>query len=340
MVNSAVLYRGELVVAGYIRMAGDPPGWTTLPGFARWDGHRWQTVGEGVSWPKMVEVVGEDLIAGGELTGWSDEGSLVGVARWDGSKWHRMGQGLLGTVFAVAEFEGRVYAGGENLTVVATNERTTVAVFDGTEWSVVPNAPKTARWNAPRVRAFEVNGGRLYVGGNFVGSQDVASQGVVAWDGRQWIAVGAGVPRGEVEDLVIYRGDLYAGGLLGGDGSAFESLWRWNGSTWSSLGLGYCQVTALGVYGEKLVVAGNAGGRSVRSRLARHRELGRPAMGRIRRGRQRNHLCNPAGGRRPLRRGLHVLCRRLLLVGIARWGGSELPRLRIRGRRRRRVRPR
>jgi len=257
-VASAVLYRGDLVVAGMIRLAGDPPGWKTLSNLARWDGQGWQPVGDGVTCPSMVDVVGDDLIAAGWLSGWSAEGAIVGVARWDGTAWYPMGRGLVGMVWAVAGFEGRVYAGGE-FTIAATNQTTTLAMFDGVEWSEVPAAPNSARWNTPRVRSLEVKDGLLYVGGNFEGSQNVASSGVVAWDGRHWSAVGTGVQGGEVEDLETYRGELYAAGMISRDGMSYEGLLRWNGSTWSSMGLENCQVLALGLYGNKLVVGGNAG---------------------------------------------------------------------------------
>lgn len=256
-VSSAVVYRGDLVVAGMIRLAGDPPGWKGLSNLARCDGQAWQSVGDGVSCPSMVEVVGDDLIAAGWLWGWSAEGPLVGVARWDGHEWHRMGSGLLGAVSAIAGFQGRVYAGGQ-FQIAATGQSTTLAVWDGVEWSEVPGAPSTALYNSPRVLALEVKGGLLHVGGNFGGSGTVTSPGVLAWDGQQWIAVGSGV-QGEVEDLESLGGDLYAAGMISRDGIGYEGLLRWNGSVWSSMRLDNCQVTALGRHGNKLVIGGNAG---------------------------------------------------------------------------------
>jgi len=184
-----------------------------------------------------VQTVGNDLIAAGSS----------GIARWDGAEWQRM-NGLSGFFCAIAEYRGSIYAGGE-LQVAATGEHTTLARFDGAEWSAVPLSPAAAQWNSPRVSALEVKDGLLYVGGNFNGAQTVASPGVVAWDGQRWYAVGSG--RADwVLDLESFRGDLYAAG--------FDGVQRWDGSQWSSLGLDGTEVEALGVYGDKLVIGGLA----------------------------------------------------------------------------------
>jgi hypothetical protein len=246
-VASAVLYRGDLVVAGIFGLAGDGSEWQSISGPARWDGQRWQTVGASMVCPRIVEVVGDDLVAAG----------TYGIERWDGSQWHPMGSGVRGFPCAIAEYQGKVYVGGE-IQIGATNQSTTLAVFDGEEWSEVPFAPNAAEWNTPRVSALEVKDGLLYVGGNFLGSQAISSPSVIAWNGQEWSPVGAGV-LGEVLDLETFRGDLYVAGWIHHLGSISEGVMRWDGSTWTSLGLDQCQVLALGRYGDQLVIAGNAG---------------------------------------------------------------------------------
>ena len=246
-VSSAVLFRGDLVVAGTIGLAGDGSAWKRIPIPARWDGQSWQSVGNGSACSRIVESVGSDLIAAG----------FMGIARFDGSEWRPMGSGLTGFPCAIAEYQGKIYVGGE-LQIRATNQSTTLAVFDGVEWSEVPFAPNTAQWNAARVSALEAKDGLLYVGGNFEGSQTVGSPSIAAWDGERWSAVGIGLV-GDVLDLESFRGDLYAAGTVSSHGGGYEGVMRWDGSTWTSLGLHDCQVLALGRYGDKLVIAGNAG---------------------------------------------------------------------------------
>jgi len=243
---SAVLYKDELVVAGIVGLAGTPPQWKQVRSPVRWDGQDWQSFTDGSPCPTTLAVVGDDLIGGG----------FYGIARWDGAAWRSMGSGLSGMFFAITEYRGKIYAGGE-LRIEATGQKTTLAWFDGTEWSALPNAPATAEWNSPRVTALEVKDGLLYVGGNFEGSMTVDSPSILAWDGIRWRAVGGGL-HGDIRDLQSYDGELYAGGSVS-SGSGFEGVQRWDGSTWRPMGLGHCQVLALGLYGDKLVIAGNAG---------------------------------------------------------------------------------
>ena len=256
-VYCAAVYRGDLIIGGAFNRAGDAPGWKELGGVARWDGRSWQTPGEGFGSAHALAMlaVGEDLIvAGGNIYPAWDEGPIHGVGRWDGARWHRMGLGLQGLVFTLAEYHGRIYAGGE-FRILASGEQTTLAAWDGVEWSAIPGAPNVARYNKPRVSALEVSDGILYVGGNFEGAGSVVSRNVAAWDGR-WHSMGMEVG-GEVRALEHYRGDLYAGGYISlPDALGFEGLMRWDGSSWHSMGIVGGGVLSLAIYDEKLLVGG------------------------------------------------------------------------------------
>lgn len=254
LVEKVAVYRGDLVVSGMFRLAGSPSGWKAMSGLARWGAAGWEPIGENISCVSVVAAIGDDLIAGGWLFGYSDEGSITGVARWDGTRWHRMGQGLSGFMVTLAGYGGRVYAGGE-LTVNATGEATTLAMWDGTEWSAVPGAPSAARWNTPRVSALLAQDGLLVVGGNFTGAGGIPSAGVAAWDGSTWRGFGSGMD-GNVEALASYRGELFAGGWTSLEDGVSEGLSRWDGEAWHGMGLEYCQVTALVNYGDRLIVGG------------------------------------------------------------------------------------
>jgi hypothetical protein len=256
-----VSYHGDLIASGQIQYAGSPPGWTTrLDGLARWDGHAWQPVPGAMPSPSTITVIRDDLYAGGPYSGWSPEGMLNGVGRWDGVKWQPLGSGLSGTVASLAEFDGDIYAGGD-FEVIATGQKTTLARFDGREWRGVTGAPANARFDSPHVGVLVAMDGLLFVGGNFSGPAGLAAPGVVAWDGKAWHALGDGL-NGDIVALQFYRGQLFAGGTsFDYDVSAAFAggLARWDGSTWSSMKLGGSQVSALGVYGSRLVVGGLEG---------------------------------------------------------------------------------
>jgi hypothetical protein len=246
-VRSVVVFRGEPVVGGMFQLGGDPPGWKSFPGIARWDGQSWQHLGEGPACsPWVLTVFGGDLISAG----------YYGTRRWDGERWHSMGQGMMGLVFALAEYRDRLYAGGE-FRLNATGEQTTLAVWDGVEWRSVPGAPSAAEYNTPRVSALAVWDGMLYAGGNFLGAAAVSSSSVAAWDGRAWHAAGPGV-RGEVRALQSFHGDLYAGGFMTHD-AGYQGLMRWNGTAWNSMGLVNGGVQSLAAHGERLIVGGFQG---------------------------------------------------------------------------------
>lgn len=95
------------------------------------------------------------------------------------------------------------------------------------------------------------SGEKLYVGGYFRQVSGVPANGVAAWDGQSWSAVGSGFqtftdPFGcgaGVQNLVVYddgSGErLYAGGSFDrADGQPAHLVARWDGVSWSAVGSG------------------------------------------------------------------------------------------------------
>ncbi|MBI5219609.1 MAG: PKD domain-containing protein, partial [Bacteroidia bacterium] len=85
---------------------------------ARWDGEQWTGVGTATDLDCDVLALGmykKYLYAGG-CFGIQDSASTCpykGVARWDGSLWNTLGSGVNNTVYALAEYKGELYVGGE-----------------------------------------------------------------------------------------------------------------------------------------------------------------------------------------------------------------------------------
>jgi len=259
MVQSAVVYKGDLVVSGIIRLAGSANGWKSLGGVGAWNGHEWSGLGDQiVCGLGSLAVVGNDLVLAGILSGNSEEGPLVGAARWDGSQWHPMGELGGGLVRAACGYRGSVYVGGEGLRL-SSGETTTLARWDGSEWHSASGAPSGALYNTARVNALVIRQDRLVVGGNFTSAGGTACGGVAEWDGSGWSALGDG-PGGDVQALAIHRGDLYASGALTGAGPyTGEGVKRWKDGKWAGLGLLNTQVTTLASYANRLVIGGLAG---------------------------------------------------------------------------------
>lgn len=122
----------------------------------------------------------------------------------------------------------------------------TLAVPGDENWSTGLGVPGVMGY----VEATATLGTDLVIGGEFVGVGDVAATNVARWNGTTWSPMGAGLVGG-VTSLVVWNGQLYAGGGFTG------GLARWNGSGWVLVDGGVDgYVLALAVWNSNLVVAG------------------------------------------------------------------------------------
>ena len=90
--------------------------------------------------------------------------------------------------------------------------------------------------------------GRLYLGGEFSRAGGLAADGIVMWNGSQWVGLGKGL--GDGFSGVVYAvavdsdGTVYIGGdfseVVQQNGSVVDAsnLARWDGSSWEALGTG------------------------------------------------------------------------------------------------------
>src|SRR5207248_1253442 len=94
---------------------------------ARWDGHSWSPLGQGVHTPgdsdtnvSALAIWKNDLVVAGNFSATTEisgtDTFVRNIARWDGSTWHQLGPsaspGLDNTVSAVAVYSETLYAGG------------------------------------------------------------------------------------------------------------------------------------------------------------------------------------------------------------------------------------
>lgn len=128
-------------------------------------------------------------------------------------------------------------------------------------------------WSSPgtdiafAAKCFVVYNDELYAGFNCVGEH----HGVLKLAGPKWENVGSGVlpSSAYVNSLVVYKGELYAGGWFTNAGNkTVKSIARWNGKEWNDVGggiIGFDQkVNTMAVYKDELYVGGsfkNAGGK-------------------------------------------------------------------------------
>jgi hypothetical protein len=209
-----------------------------------------------------------NLYIGGEFT-------MVGdvfanhIAKWDGRKWTALGSGIAGdsaVVYALAVSGSNVFAAG-NFTNAGGTAVNCIAKWNGSGWSGLGSGMAGAEpyEGGPLVCALAVSGSNLYVGGVFTSAGGVAATNIAKWNGSSWSALGSGVSGGAnylsvVFALAVSGSDVYVGGSFANpDGSAATNIAKWNGSSWSALGLGmetYNYVRALAVSGSDLYVGG------------------------------------------------------------------------------------
>jgi hypothetical protein len=255
VVSTLLAVDTDLYVGGSFQVIGA----AVASNVARWDGGWWYAVGDGLhnSVDALARYDGE-LVAGGSFD--QSDGSPGNlVARWDGSAWQAMGQGLVGKwVLALAEFEGHLYAGG-TFTEADGNPAGNIARWDGTGWdtfgTMITGSGIGWCWDVETVSA-EYDA-KLVVGGDFTHINGVFMNGLAAWDGASWTALGTGLSEGaNILDVAVYNGELVAFGYFyAPDGS--HGIARWNGTEWHGLGSGWDWLYPFGGPGAAAVYDGD-----------------------------------------------------------------------------------
>ncbi len=258
-----------LAVSGSNVYAG---GWFTSAGgiaatnIAKWDGSAWSNLGSGINgWVRAVAVSGSDLYAGGSFTN-AGGTAASSIAKWDGSTWSALGLGVgdpsyAGTVYALAVSGSDLYAGGyfTNAGGIAASN---IAKWDGSAWSNLASGVAGPS-HGGTVYALAVSGSDLYAGGYFTSAGGVPATNIAKWDGSSW-SLGSGMegypgyrPPAVCALSVSDSGVYAAGGLDDPRGPSYGCIFKWDGSSWSTLS-SWLQdpVEALAVLGNHLYAGG------------------------------------------------------------------------------------
>jgi hypothetical protein len=205
--------------------------------------------------------------------------------------------GLGGTVFAFADYNGELFAGGSWSETKGGVIRG-LARFDGSDWHAVGTGIDLVNYSFPprdtQVSAMAVYNGELVFAGTFDQVDGQAMNYIARWNGTTLQPLGGGLrlsyDEADVRALAVYNNELYAAGefdLAGGQPA--NGIARWNGATWSPVGTGLQRVgsgtpgygRALHVYNGSLIVGGEfdrAGG-AVVDNIARWNGSNWSAMG-------------------------------------------------------------
>jgi len=218
-----------------------------------WTGSEWTTIGGWFNAPPVAFASHNgQLHAVGSFSYLS--GPLWCAARWSGSAWEMLGSGIGGSpgdyADAVESYGGWLWVGGWfRLGSVMTS----CAAWNGFSWIDVGLPGQVAD--------FAVIDGQLYAAVRWGSSAGAVYQ----FTNPGWTRIG-GMADGAVLTVEGYLGEIAAGGLFTEYGGQSASrIARWNGSQWTSLGLGATNaqpgdaVKSLRVHNGQLIAAGKFG---------------------------------------------------------------------------------
>jgi hypothetical protein len=266
-VQALAMFEGDLHAAGKFRMAGG----VAANRVARWDGESWTPLGTGTDGEvRALAVLGGRLCAGGDFAtaggtqasnvacwdgqGWEalgkppfdvvatllvDGSSLWAggnafgpqVARWDGANWtafEKLDRDPFSEVRALALFQGALYAGGNFRSIRLFSN---LVVLEGTQWTPLGNL-------VGDVNALAAKAEELYTGGRLLEANDLSVNGVVRWDGRDWLALGSPTIRQRPPGIGFAGNgtDVFTGGQPWGGADSTNAILSWNGTNWISIG--------------------------------------------------------------------------------------------------------
>lgn len=149
----------QLYVAGGFSVAGDQD----VAGLVRWDGERWQGIGDGtlggLQSAKYIIVIGNDVYVAGYYRQDAEWNDVWNVAHWNGSQWRLLGE-LTGRLAGLFSSDGIIYAYGR-FRPFSPDDQRGVARWDGQQWVYYTATP----FYSSDVEKAEVVNGMLYACG-------------------------------------------------------------------------------------------------------------------------------------------------------------------------------
>jgi hypothetical protein len=166
------------------------------------------------------------------------DGVYTGPFQLVGDEWNLLADPDCAQVYATAASGDQLYIAGG---LCSEGRGNIVARWDGDHWTTIAQ-----KIDAP-VRAMVIHEGALYVGGWFHADQNFPAMGVARWDGEKWSALG--------DHYLALIGELaFVGDVLYAAGGGW--LYRWDGVTWTEIGVGDGSIWSLFGTGTDLYLGG------------------------------------------------------------------------------------
>lgn len=232
---------GAVFVAGD---AHDPDSSYDIEAIRRWNGSSWES-GSAFEPDVIRDVLVHEgrIVAVGLFPG--------GLSTSDGATWTAEFDWIDGPVYGAVVHEGNAYFAGDFRHVQGARARN-IASFDGERMAAVGDGL------LGEIEGLFSVGDTLYVTGEIkIDAAQPDARLLVAWDGGQWSDVTDTGSR--IDAMVLYRGEVYAGGFLGSVGSVITRVGRLTGASWEQIGVfapTFGRVESMAVWNDRLVVAG------------------------------------------------------------------------------------
>ena len=243
---------------------------------AKWDGTTWSDVASGFdNWVECLTVWNDGrglaLIAGGRF---SEAGGVPAdrIAKWDGKSWSSLGggstNGFVYSLFGLNDGREHSLIAGGSFSQIGGVAAVRIGKWNGQVWSPIgAGLPNSTIYSVGHFD--DGSGSALYATGDF-GGASAALNDIAKFDGQDWVPVGTGltatVSPGARDLLTFDDGTgpaLYVGGaFVAAGGAPAQSVAKWDGTNWSSLGEGLTPNTIFDLFvadvgsGPRLMAAG------------------------------------------------------------------------------------
>lgn len=199
----------------------------------------------------------DNLIIAGSFTD-VDGAPIQNIAQWmsgfGGFTWTEVGGGINGTVKAILEHDGVIYAGG-SFSKAGNTTVNNIARYENGAWHTMGSINGT-------VNDLIVYNNAIYAAGDFVSTSGLPYKGIAKWDGSQWTSI---IPEtgfnvnGEIYEMIVWENQLVWGGNFSLSGSvATNNIALFDGNMVEAMGNGAkAPVRALEVFQNTLYAAGD-----------------------------------------------------------------------------------
>jgi hypothetical protein len=202
-------------------------------------------VSQGVSNGSVLAVasIGDVVYIGGTFTNAFGDPDADYIVQWDGTRWKSLSSGVSSPVRALAVSGADLIVGGQ-FTSAGGMPANSIAKWNGNRWMSLGAGVNNI------VYAIAVSGNNIYAGGTFTTAAGAPANRIAKFDGSKWSGLGTGIYGATavmninawfptVRAISISGSDIYVGGDFSTAGGVPASnIAKWNGSSWSALGLG------------------------------------------------------------------------------------------------------